>query len=269
MSSRFEGTVYRLLEDGSIQTFATDLGVACGLAFASDGTLFVGDRSGTIFRVDRRRPDDDVRDAAGERRGVSSGVRPDDVALRDGADAVALRRGLPDRSRRRASTRCRTRSAGRRGSRSTPRARCSSSRRWPARAACIVCPSGRARARRSPVPIWSASRSIGRARWSSARTTPPTGCRCRRRGAARHALDRAARYLRRSAHFAGASRTASQCRVQSAAAESVHEVDHQADREPQAEADPRDPRQAEHQVAAGDDAERPARAGTNGVLNAR
>ena len=52
MSSRFEGTVYRLLEDGSIQTFATDLGVACGLAFASDGALFVGDRSGTIFRVD-------------------------------------------------------------------------------------------------------------------------------------------------------------------------------------------------------------------------
>jgi sugar lactone lactonase YvrE len=27
--------------------------VACGLTFAPDGTLFVGDRSGTIFRVDR------------------------------------------------------------------------------------------------------------------------------------------------------------------------------------------------------------------------
>ena len=34
------------------ELFATDLGVACGLAFAPDGTLFVGDRSGTIFRVD-------------------------------------------------------------------------------------------------------------------------------------------------------------------------------------------------------------------------
>jgi sugar lactone lactonase YvrE len=54
VSSRFEGTVYRLNEDGSADTFATDLGVACGLAFAADGTLFVGDRSGTIFRV---RPD--------------------------------------------------------------------------------------------------------------------------------------------------------------------------------------------------------------------
>jgi sugar lactone lactonase YvrE len=53
VSSRFEGTVYRVADDGSTESFATDLGVACGLAFARDGTLFVGDRSGTIFRVDR------------------------------------------------------------------------------------------------------------------------------------------------------------------------------------------------------------------------
>ena len=53
VSSRFEGTVYRVAPDGSLETFANDLGVACGLAFARDGTLFVGDRSGTIFRVDR------------------------------------------------------------------------------------------------------------------------------------------------------------------------------------------------------------------------
>jgi len=52
VSSRFEGTVYRVMEDGSAEPFASDLGVACGLAFADDGTLFVGDRSGTIFRVD-------------------------------------------------------------------------------------------------------------------------------------------------------------------------------------------------------------------------
>jgi len=38
--------------DGETEPFAHDLGVACGLAFSSDGTLFVGDRSGTIFRVD-------------------------------------------------------------------------------------------------------------------------------------------------------------------------------------------------------------------------
>ena len=42
----------RVAEDGSTEPFANDLGVACGLAFAEDGTLFVGDRSGTIFKVD-------------------------------------------------------------------------------------------------------------------------------------------------------------------------------------------------------------------------
>jgi sugar lactone lactonase YvrE len=53
VSSRFEGIVYRLTAEGEARPFATDLGVACGLAFAPDGTLFVGDRSGTIFKVDR------------------------------------------------------------------------------------------------------------------------------------------------------------------------------------------------------------------------
>lgn len=53
VSSRFEGTVYRVTADGMIAPFATDLGVPCGLAFDREGTLFVGDRSGTIFRVDR------------------------------------------------------------------------------------------------------------------------------------------------------------------------------------------------------------------------
>ena len=51
VSSRYEGTVYRLNDNGSADVFATDLGVACGLAFARDGTLLVGDRSGTIFKV--------------------------------------------------------------------------------------------------------------------------------------------------------------------------------------------------------------------------
>lgn len=51
VSSRFEGTIYRVQDDGQYETVATDLGVACGLAFARDGALLVGDRSGTIFRV--------------------------------------------------------------------------------------------------------------------------------------------------------------------------------------------------------------------------
>jgi sugar lactone lactonase YvrE len=53
VSSRFEGIVYRLTMEGEARPFATDLGVACGLAFAADGALYVGDRSGTIFKVDR------------------------------------------------------------------------------------------------------------------------------------------------------------------------------------------------------------------------
>jgi sugar lactone lactonase YvrE len=53
VSSRFEGTVYRVSPDGTTEPFAHHLGVACGLAFSRDGTLFVGDRSGTIFKVDQ------------------------------------------------------------------------------------------------------------------------------------------------------------------------------------------------------------------------
>ena len=51
VSSRFEGAVYRIGADGSFEMVAADLGVACGLAYGADGSLYVGDRSGTIFRV--------------------------------------------------------------------------------------------------------------------------------------------------------------------------------------------------------------------------
>ncbi len=51
VSSRFEGTVSRVADDGSAALVVSNVGVACGLAFGPDGTLYVGDRSGTIFRV--------------------------------------------------------------------------------------------------------------------------------------------------------------------------------------------------------------------------
>jgi sugar lactone lactonase YvrE len=51
VSSRFEGTVYRVRGDGSHEQAGGDLGVACGLAFDDEGAMYVGDRSGTIFRV--------------------------------------------------------------------------------------------------------------------------------------------------------------------------------------------------------------------------
>lgn len=54
VSSRFEGRVYRVFDDGRYEVMASDLGVACGLAFDAEGALYVGDRSGTVFRIDQR-----------------------------------------------------------------------------------------------------------------------------------------------------------------------------------------------------------------------
>jgi len=51
VSSRFEGSVHRIDAHGHSETIATDLGVACGIAFGPDGDLFVGDRSGSILRM--------------------------------------------------------------------------------------------------------------------------------------------------------------------------------------------------------------------------
>ena len=51
VSSRFEGNVYRVAGDGTATLLATELGVPCGLTFSPQGVVFVGDRSGTIFRL--------------------------------------------------------------------------------------------------------------------------------------------------------------------------------------------------------------------------
>lgn len=53
VSCRFEGTVYRLDSAGTPSVFASGLGVPFGLVF--DGSvLFVGDRSGTIHKVNAK-----------------------------------------------------------------------------------------------------------------------------------------------------------------------------------------------------------------------
>jgi sugar lactone lactonase YvrE len=52
VSSRFEGTVYRVVSDGTASVYAADLGVPCGIAFGPDQALYVGDRSGSVLRVD-------------------------------------------------------------------------------------------------------------------------------------------------------------------------------------------------------------------------
>lgn len=52
VSSRFDGAVFRIDADGQRKQLAAELGVACGLAFDEAGALFVGDRSGTIFKIE-------------------------------------------------------------------------------------------------------------------------------------------------------------------------------------------------------------------------
>ena len=51
ISSRFDGNVYRLADGDRAELYATELGVATGLAAAPDGSLFVGDRSGTVLKI--------------------------------------------------------------------------------------------------------------------------------------------------------------------------------------------------------------------------
>jgi hypothetical protein len=57
-SSRAEGTVYRISPEGAISTYAEGMGIATGIAFDRDGNLFVGDRSGTIFKISRATSDE-------------------------------------------------------------------------------------------------------------------------------------------------------------------------------------------------------------------
>jgi len=53
ISSRFDGDVYRVRPDGTASVFARNLGVATGVALDRQGYLYVGDREGTIYRVNR------------------------------------------------------------------------------------------------------------------------------------------------------------------------------------------------------------------------
>jgi sugar lactone lactonase YvrE len=81
--------VYRVAPDGTPEQVASDLGVACGIAFDEDGWMFVGDRSGTIFRV--RDGSERVCRAAAKRGRVSPGDESGKRAARDGAYARHLR----------------------------------------------------------------------------------------------------------------------------------------------------------------------------------
>jgi sugar lactone lactonase YvrE len=51
VSCRHDGTIYRVDAEGHADLWAEGMGIACGLAFDRNGNLFVGDRSGTIFKI--------------------------------------------------------------------------------------------------------------------------------------------------------------------------------------------------------------------------
>jgi sugar lactone lactonase YvrE len=53
VTSRLDGTVYRVTPFKEATPFARNLGVATGLAFDDQGMMFVGDRSGTIYQVNQ------------------------------------------------------------------------------------------------------------------------------------------------------------------------------------------------------------------------
>jgi sugar lactone lactonase YvrE len=55
VSSRFDGTVYRVARNGTTSPYAESMGVATGIAFDRHQNLYVGDRSGTIFKIARDR----------------------------------------------------------------------------------------------------------------------------------------------------------------------------------------------------------------------
>jgi hypothetical protein len=55
VSSRFDGTVYRVASSSSLEVYAKGMGVATGIVFDPDDNLYVGDRSGTIFKIDSNR----------------------------------------------------------------------------------------------------------------------------------------------------------------------------------------------------------------------
>ncbi len=51
VTARADGEVCRIDGDDEVVPYASDLGVATGIAFDKNNSMFVGDRSGTIYRV--------------------------------------------------------------------------------------------------------------------------------------------------------------------------------------------------------------------------
>jgi sugar lactone lactonase YvrE len=55
ISSRFDGIVYQATPNGNMSVYVEGMGVATGIAFDDEDNLYVGDRSGTIFKISTNR----------------------------------------------------------------------------------------------------------------------------------------------------------------------------------------------------------------------
>jgi hypothetical protein len=55
VSCRNDGTIHRVSPDGRTEQWAEGMGIATGIAFDRNENLYVGDRSGTIFKIGRDR----------------------------------------------------------------------------------------------------------------------------------------------------------------------------------------------------------------------
>ena len=98
VSSRFEGTVYRIRADGSFEVVAADLGVACGLAFDADGSALRGGSLGDNLSGELDWQHDGGRDAYTKRGRISSCYGTRRWLVCHGAHACVVRRRLSNRS---------------------------------------------------------------------------------------------------------------------------------------------------------------------------
>jgi len=51
VSARADGEIWKIDREGRLSAFSTGLGIPTGIAFDSEGVLHVGDRTGTVYRV--------------------------------------------------------------------------------------------------------------------------------------------------------------------------------------------------------------------------
>ena len=55
LSSRFDGMIYQVTPSGNMSVFVEGMGVATGMTFDHENNLYVGDRSGTVFKISPNR----------------------------------------------------------------------------------------------------------------------------------------------------------------------------------------------------------------------